>query len=279
MRKPEGQIENSSWGNPLKKPRFPLSLAVLSMVLPAPAVAQTFLSTGPTVTNSGAPFQAERVGRVVQKLVDGTTITREVRGRMARDSEGRVYEEEQDQTNKIMYFVVLDPVKHVQLKWSSSSKTATSMGLPTTPHVTFPLRYPLVPLNLGVERPDPGEEPNKVTTQDLDKKTIDGLVVTGTRTVTVVPVGKLGNDRELRTVHDVWFSEELKLAVLDTVDDPVAGLQTLELQGLSRAEPDPALFRLPEGYEVKPFFLGGGVSGGIQLPPPPPPPPGFAPTQ
>jgi TonB family protein len=259
----------------LKKPRFPLNLAVLSMVvLPVLAVAQTFLSTGPTVTISGAPFQAERVGRVVQKLVDGTTITRQVRGRMARDSEGRVYAEEQDQTNKVVYVVALDPVSHVQLKWSSSSKTATSMGLQSNPHVTFPLHYPLVPLKLGAERPDPGAEPDNASTQDLGQKTIDGLVVTGTRTVTVVPVGKLGNDRELRTVHDVWFSEDLKLALLDTVDDPLTGQQTLELQGLSRAEPDPALFRLPEGYELRPC-PGGGLAGGISRPsgPPPPPPP------
>jgi TonB family protein len=260
----------------MQKRRILFGLAALIFALPALAFTQTFLSTGPTVTIAGAPFQAQRVARVVQKLFDGTTITREVRGRMARDSEGRVYEEEQDQTNKIMYVVVLDPVSHIQLKWSSSSKTATSIGLQTNPHVTFPLHYPLVPLKLGVQQPDPGVEPDKVTTQDLGQKTIDGLVVSGTRTVTVVPVGKLGNDRELKSVHDVWFSEDLKLAVLDTVDDPLTGLQTLELQGISRAEPDPALFHLPEGYELRPF-PGGGVLGGINLssgpvPPPPPPP-------
>jgi hypothetical protein len=245
----------------MKKRRFSLSLVALVVVLPSVGVAQTMLSNGPTVSIPGTPFQGERVGRVVQKLANGVTITHEVRGQMARDSEGRVREEEQ-QTNKPMYVTVLDPVGHFQLRWSSLSKTATRRGFSEAEHVTFPLQPWLEILKrIGWDQPEPGPEPNIVTTSDLGKKTIRGLVTTGTRTNTVVPKGKLGNDRAVTIVHDVWFSEDLKLAVLDTIDDPVGGRQTLEIQDVTRTEPDPALFRLPDGYEVK-FGPGGAIFGG-----------------
>jgi hypothetical protein len=144
---------------------------------------------------------------------------------MARDSEGRVREEEQ-QTNKPTYFVVLDPVGHVQLRWSSATKTATRFGFAgEREQVTFPLQPWLAILKgRGWEQPDSEGEPEKVTTEDLGQKTINGLVTTGTRTSTVIPIGKLGNDRAVTVVHDVWFSQDLKLAVLDTVDDPIGPL-------------------------------------------------------
>jgi hypothetical protein len=243
-----------------------LSLVVLCVFSCVAAASQSMLASGPTVMVPGAPFQGERVGRLVQKLANGITITHEVRGQIARDTEGRVREEEQ-QTNKPMFVVVLDPVNHLQMKWSSSSKTATRLPFSGREHVTFPLQPWLEILKgRGWDQPEPGPEPNKVTTEDLGKKTISGVVTTGTRTTTVVPMGKYGNDRVVTIVHDEWFSEDLKLTVLDSVDDPIGGQQTLEIQGITRSEPDPTLFGLPEGYEVKSMF-GGGIVGGLAVPP------------
>ena len=34
-------------------------------------------------------------------------------------------------------------------------------------------------------------------------------------------------------------------------NDPRSGKRTVELEKISRADPDPALFRVPSGYEVK----------------------------
>jgi len=254
----------------MKRRFFPLALTVLSAVLPVLA-AQT-LSFGPitaAIAISGVPFQAERVGRLVHKLANGTTITREVRGRIARDSEGRVLEEEQQTIsgetklpNGPMNVTVLDPVKHSVLTWSNSSQTATlrEMSEILIRHISFPLEHTY--LKLGWDRPLHGADPDKVTTDDLGQKTISGLTTTGTRTTTVIPIGKLGNDRVLTIVHDVWLSEDLKLAILDTVDDPMDGQQTLEIQDIVRTEPDPAVFRLPGGYETKPpVSLLGGIIG------------------
>jgi hypothetical protein len=40
--------------------------------------------------------------------------------------------------------------------------------------------------------------------------------------------------------------------VVKTIDtDPRTGVQTMELQGLTRTDPDAALFQVPAGYKVQ----------------------------
>jgi hypothetical protein len=254
----------------VRRQLFPSILVAIGVALPLLTLAQRASMAGPTVAIAGAPFQGERVGRLVLKLADGTTITREVQGRFARDSEGRVREEEQ-QASGSTYVVVLDPVKHMMITWSSvGNKVATTVPLAEQMRFTFPLGNSLGSagrLGFGGTYAAPGAEPLKVTTQNLGQKTIDGVVATGTRTTTVIPKGAQGNDRDLTTVHDVWSSEDLKLTVLDSIDDPVNGLQTLEVQGITRIEPDLAVFQPPADYVEKPFAIGGGVAGGVFLPP------------
>jgi hypothetical protein len=256
----------------LKKHKFFLYLAVIGLILPAVTAADAYFATGPTVTTAHAPFQGMRVDRAVNILADGTTITHDMRGRFARDSEGRVYEEEQQvidggaaMPGAPMRTTMIDPVKHFTLHWSTappprgSPKIADVMGLSEVVNVTFPLQFSIP--NYREPTPAPGVEPDKVTTENLGQKTIDGVVTTGTRTITMIPTNKVGNDRPLKIVHDVWFSKDLDLALIEIVEDPRLGRDTLEIHDISRVEPDPGLFRAPAGYEVRNPLLGGVVGG------------------
>jgi hypothetical protein len=233
----------------MQKRRLRYSLAALSLSLPFLAAAQSnpvFSTIGSTVTITGCPFQGKRVGRFVQKLADGTTATQVVRGQMARDSEGRVRVEEQDAEQPVSV-EVLDPMTHSSLRWSSASTSATLMSIPRELHVTFPSQPALAARESSIEE----REPAKITKEDLGKKTINGLLTTGTRSTMTVSNGKI--------VHDVWFSEDLKIAVLETFTEPQGSQHTIEIQEVIRGEPDPALFRLPQGYIAnrKSIFDGG----------------------
>ncbi len=201
----------------MKPSLFPLGLAAIIVLLPALGTAQTtypvgsrplFSSSGPSVTVAGAPFQAKRVGRSVQEQSDGTTVTLEVTGQMPRDSQGRVRVDAL-QSDQSLSVVVLDPVNHTSLGWRGASTTATLATLPALApwHVTFPAQ----PLLAAKESTAQDKQPQTVTTEELGKKTIAGLVTIGTRTTTVVPSGKI--------VHEVWFSQDLTLAVLETFTD------------------------------------------------------------
>ena len=251
-----------------KRP-IPLNVLLLGAVLPCLLVAQRLPPItppgpgvrplgplldlhGPTVTIAGAPFQAQRVGQSIQQLPDGSTLTQEVHGLMARDSQGRVRVEQQmaDQPTTV---VVIDPVNHISLRWDNTSKVATQTALPFELHLTFPLLTNPPWISVLLELESTG---GSITREDLGQKTINGILVMGTRTATPPPSPKI--------VHEVWFSDALKLAVLDTVENP-AGKQTLEMRDVMHMEPDPMLFQLPQGYTVRQLSLlpRGGVAGGV----------------
>jgi hypothetical protein len=261
----------------MKKHKFSVFVAAVCLIPPTLAAAESWLTTGPTVTIAHAPFQGIREDRSINALADGTTITHDVKGRFARDSEGRIYEEEQlvidggaALPGAPMRMMIIDPVKHFSLHWSTatpppnSAKIADVMGISEKPHVTFPMQFGSPSYREWSAGPE--AEPDKVTTENLGLKTIDGVVTIGTRTTTIIPTGKVGNDRPLKSVHDVWYSKDLELALVETIEDPRLGRDILEIHGISRVEPDPSLFHAPTGYEVRNPLLGGVAGGPLPVP-------------
>jgi hypothetical protein len=92
---------------------------------------------------------------------------------------------------------------------------------------------------------------DNVHTEDLGHTSIEGVLVTGKRTTTTIPLGKIGNDRPIVVVHEEWRSPELKILVKTIDTDPRTGEQTMELEGLTRTDPDATLFQAPSGYKVQ----------------------------
>jgi hypothetical protein len=218
---------------------------------------------------TGAPYQAEKVTRSVQKLGDGTVITHESKGLIARDTQGRMREDlyivQSGQMNgrerdmSLQSATVGDPVAHTMLIWTGEkTKIAMQMQLPSLPKgamgsmatahtgmLNLPIVGSIAPLGSAHIVPD------DVHTEDLGQQSIEGLLVTGKRTTTTIPLGKIGNDRPIVMVHEEWRSPELNILVKTVDNDPRTGEQTMELQGLARTDPDAALFEAPAGYKVQ----------------------------
>ena len=90
----------------------------------------------------------------------------------------------------------------------------------------------------------------EVNTENLGSQTMEGVQVTGVRTTQTIAVGKIGNDRPISIVTEVWTSPELKTIVLSKRNDPRMGEQTFKLTNIQRAEPDPSLFTVPSDYKI-----------------------------
>lgn len=88
-------------------------------------------------------------------------------------------------------------------------------------------------------------------TKPLGTKTIDGIRVVGTRSVSTIPKGTIGNDRDIVVIHETWYSPELKLVLRSIHDDPRFGQTTYSLTNIQRREPDKALFQVPAGYKIE----------------------------
>ena len=206
---------------------------------------------------TGAPYSAIRKTPRVQRLANGTTITHVSAWKEARDSSGRTYRENgpeiaqgaEGEAPRFVFVNVHDPVNRVNINWNSGSKIANVIHMPEPAQMrhieTRPAAENVAPMPMV--RP----ESIKPQIEELGTKTIDGVEARGTRTTRVIPVGREGNDQPLTVTHESWVSPELKLVVMSVSDDPRSGTSTMELTDIERAEPDPGLFQVPEGYTVK----------------------------
>jgi hypothetical protein len=89
------------------------------------------------------------------------------------------------------------------------------------------------------------------TTEPLGTKTIEGIQVTGTRTTSTIPAGTIGNEKDLTTTREEWYSSELKLVVQSTQNDPRFGQTTYTLNDIQQGSPDEALFQVPADYKIE----------------------------
>lgn len=92
--------------------------------------------------------------------------------------------------------------------------------------------------------------PNPVRTENLGEENILGFKVQGTRVITTLPAGQIGNDRPIEIVSEQWFSPELEVVMRSMHRDPWAGEFTTTVTRVSRGEQPASLFRVPSAYKV-----------------------------
>ncbi len=95
-----------------------------------------------------------------------------------------------------------------------------------------------------------GHSKYETKTEQLGTQNVEGVNAEGTRTVTTIPAGAIGNERPIEMVYEKWYSNELQLVVMSKHSDPRFGEQTYRLTNIVRSEPDSSLFTLPMGYKV-----------------------------
>jgi hypothetical protein len=84
--------------------------------------------------------------------------------------------------------------------------------------------------------------------EDLGSRDFEGVSAEGTRRITTIPAGAVGNELPIETSYERWYSKELGMVVYSKNTDPRFGEQTYRLTNIVRAEPDPSLFSVPTEY-------------------------------
>lgn len=85
----------------------------------------------------------------------------------------------------------------------------------------------------------------------LPAREIEGLRANGERTTWTIEAGKLGNEKPIEIVREVWTSPELMVTVATRDFDPRSGEVVYRLANLKRGEPDPALMKVPADFSKK----------------------------
>jgi hypothetical protein len=89
-------------------------------------------------------------------------------------------------------------------------------------------------------------------TTALGSKEFDRVRADGMRTTWTIPAGKIGNEKPIEVVSERWYAPDLLLVVSSRYFDPRRGETTYRLNGLTRGEPESALFQAPADYEKRP---------------------------
>ena len=95
-----------------------------------------------------------------------------------------------------------------------------------------------------------GAASSNETTEQLGTRMVEGVEAVGTRATQVIPAGTIGNDKDLVSTRETWFSPDLKLVVSSIRNDPRFGEIRYTLTNIQVTEPNPSLFQPPAGYTV-----------------------------
>jgi len=131
---------------------------------------------------------------------------------------------------------------------ASEMPAPPAMPAPPTPLMVPTPPVPPMPLLL----PGPMLPREGGTTTALAPREIDGVKVTGERTTWTIEAGKIGNEKPIVSMREVWRSPELMLTVMSRDADPRMGEQNYRLEKIKRGEPDPALMKPPAEFSESP---------------------------
>lgn len=214
----------------------------------------------------GTPYKAEAVTELTQTLADGNRIVRKTTAAVYRDGEGRTRREATlaaigplvaHDAPRLVF--INDPVAGTSYVLEPDSRTARKLpsfsghepGRWKRPEGEKPTEGGPGPGgHIGWGR-EGGKGSWARQTENLGTQTIEGMEATGTRTTVTIPAGAIGNDKPIAIVSERWFSPELQVVVQSVHRDPRFGETTYRLTGISRGEPEKALFEVPSDYTVK----------------------------
>ena len=243
-----------------------------------------------------APFSADATTTVTQTLGDGTKIEQRTTGKLYRDSTGRVRREQtvigldrlnpaaQPQTTITFDSVpgdqtpyTLNPANKTarrgarRVQWLTGADVgigayfrgggagANSLSLSQLSGALDAIGAFGRTVRSGAQAaPIPSDI--KPAEETLGTRQIEGVKATGRRATTVIPAGRIGNDRAIQIVEEQWDSPELNMVISTRFSDPRTGVVEYRMTNISRTEPRADLFTVPSDYTV--IEANGGARGG-----------------
>jgi hypothetical protein len=133
-------------------------------------------------------------------------------------------------------------------KLKAEIRTAVTAAPAIAARAVTAVREGLAPVAMGIGTGTSSKWESR--TEELGTQNIEGVDAEGSRTITTIPAGAIGNERPIEITYEKWYSRELQLVVMSKHNDPRFGEQTYRLTNIVRSEPDPSLFSPPQGYRL-----------------------------
>lgn len=222
--------------------------------------AQKFIAPLTVTPVANAPFSATAKTVWEQVLPDGSTLTVQNQRMVARDNDGRVFEERRifvpatgdgKHEPRLLAQDYSDPQEHTFYRCFAGHNYCE----------LYDLRAPssAVQVRIGLQ----SDGTTFISREDQGVDTFAGIdVQRSTETITLA-AASIGNTKTILRTCEYWYSSALGLNLQVKRHDPRDGEQTLWLSDISRAAPDPQFFKLPEGYRIIDLRGTGAVPGPV----------------
>jgi len=195
-----------------------------------------------------SPFSADVTILSHQKLPDGSEVIRTTTNHIARDSQGRIYNESRalmptsfKGEPRLTSAHIYDPTTlhnifyNPQLRLARDSILPANRAVPRTPPVPGPRAVPGGP---------------QITQTSLGQQTIDTTILTGTLKQRTIPAPASTTGQPVTITDEYWYSPDLFVYLIIKHNDPRTGEQIVAVTHIDRTEPAAARFQVPEGYKI-----------------------------
>jgi hypothetical protein len=202
---------------------------------------------------TGLPYSAKETTTYPTHTANGIPIEHQDVHLLWRDAEGRTRNELVAKTASGAEYrsvMVYEPIKRVYWSWVVGNGSARKVA-----HVR-PFGDSEGPVSCW-EPPKENtvwHDPVSGTTTTIEilpPDNINGIAVIGNRKTTLTPAGVHDNKSEIKMTREFWVSPDLRIVVRHTIDSASTGKIIAELSDIKRSVPDPALFKVPDGYEMR----------------------------
>lgn len=195
----------------------------------------------------GAPFSG--VINVERTTIepDGSVVNFRTTREIGRDSQGRIHNEMRsllpvgsDDTPKLIRIHLYDPQTRESAVLDPQQKLFWVRTV-NRPPATVPPALIASPTGSTLPQNDFAKQ------EDLGVHEINGVLAHGVRQVQTIPVANGASN--IVVTDETWYSEVLRINLIVKHSDPRSGSVTMTVDQVSRTEPDPAFFQIPNGYK------------------------------
>lgn len=197
----------------------------------------------------GVPFDG--VVKVERSLVqpDGSIVNFKTIRAIARDSRGRIHNEARvllpvssAETPQITSIHLYDPRTRISTMLNPQARTFWTNIVNRPPATVPPALINASPTGNTLPQNEFTKE------EDLGVHEMEGLSVHGVREIQTIADENGGTGKEVLITDEYWYSDDLRINLMIKHSDPRTGTVTMTVVQVTRTEPDPALFEIPDGY-------------------------------
>jgi hypothetical protein len=212
----------------------------------------------PSLANG--PFTAIVNTEWIRLLADGSSITLKNHRAIARDKDGRIFQErrvlvpeENREGSPVSQIEISDPVSH-------------ELIICVPQEMVCQVEDFFAPLEPPSPLAQPAQGPNSTGIVDLGKRFIERLETIGRQETVTISKGQIGNNSPLLVKREYWYSPLLGINLSSSRSDPRFGTQNFEVTDVVIGEPDAKLFAVPSGSKMINLKSPAGTGEPLQAP-------------